>query len=146
METSHQIRQYIESLREDPDSLTPSNEILIAWLERHLPPIPQNGKVCPMCERKCFCACRMCPHCEYRFKPPKTRIETMRMAPEPMNMLADDCIECLHRIEPSQLKVLSCNCAYHIECLKKIAQKPRKRERVCFGCDKRTPITENVYE
>lgn len=142
METPHAVRQYIEALQEDESRLTDESRKLIEICLRTLPQLPEHGKVCPMCARKCFHACRVCPHCAYRIKPKKRRIEAEQVQPPRMRMRDDDCQECLQLIQPDQLRVLSCNCKYHIECLKKKANQTRKSRRVCFGCDKRTPVPD----
>ena len=73
MQTPNDIREYIESIQQEAyytgTLLSDQVETLIQHLLHTLPSEPAHGKKCPECQRKCYTACRVCPHCHYRMKP-----------------------------------------------------------------------------
>lgn len=145
METPHAIRQYIELLQANDALLTGQTKILISYLEQRLPGEPQNGKACPVCERKCYPACRVCPHCQYRMKPKKRRVDAaLPLPPEPEPLHHNDCQKCFKPVDQSTEHRLQCGCLYHIQCLRKITQEKYPENRRCF-CENGGPIPKDFY-
>ena len=141
MFTPHDIRQYIEQLNARPQEPSEEERKLCEFLLTLLPRQPDNGKICPACERKCFCACRVCPHCNYRLKPKLRRAPAIPVQiepPEPVPRAANDCTKCAKPMSDQEKFILECGCAYHKECLRKKAKAIIPHHRKCFckkpGC------------
>lgn len=138
MQTPNDIREYIESIQQEAyytgTLLSDQVETLIQHLLHTLPSEPIHGKKCPECQRKCYTACRVCPHCHYRMKPKLQRaiqIDQLPPPPEPVPMDKDDCTYCFQTVMSNEKHILQCGCIYHVHCLKELAQHPYPEQRRC---------------
>lgn len=137
MLTPHEIRQYIEELESRSSPATEEEaRTLLELLILTLPSTPEKGKTCPNCQRKCYCACKVCPHCHVRLKPKARR--TPPEPPEPPPLAENDCEKCARPMTDEEKFTLQCGCSYHKECLRRKAREPIASHRKCFckkpGC------------
>ena len=151
MLTPHEIRQYIERIEARSSPATDEeSQTLRELLISTLPSTPENGKTCPNCERKCYCACRVCPHCHFRIKPKLRRARYE--PPEPPPLAENDCIKCARPMADEEKYTLECGSSYHKECLRRKAKAMIPSHRRCFckkpGCqipDEFFPGGVNTY-
>lgn len=150
MTTPHDIRCYIERIKETSSELSDETKMLMEYCDQLLPRQPKNGKTCPVCDRKMFTACSVCPHCNHRVKAKRRRLTreklTLPSPPEAEPLAANKCRRCLEDLHTHDAKhtLDACGCTYHIRCLQLITKEEFRRDRRCT-CENGRAIPQEFY-